>query len=301
MSKSNLAQEFHNLDIKAHAGMPGSFIELPDGVVHYELSGRSNNQTVILVHGFSAPSFIWQPTFEALTAAGLRVLRYDIYGRGYSDRPEVVYDFDLFDNQLVNLLTALDIHQPLDLIGLSMGGRIAVVFAARHTSLVRKLGLIDPLCPFMPRPLTARLAQLPGLGEILVNLFGKLIFYSQLPKDFYRPENCPPEFQEKFLHQVKYRGFKRALLSTLRNMGDMPQPYYQVGELGLPVLLIWGRYDHTIPITAIDMLREAIPQAEFHVIEEAGHVPHYEQPGIVNPILIDFLTRGVHKWPTTVS
>jgi pimeloyl-ACP methyl ester carboxylesterase len=78
-------------------------------------------------------------------------------------------------------------------------------------------------------------------------------------------------------------------------MGDMPQPYYQVGELDLPVLLIWGRHDHTIPVSAIDMLREAIPQAEFHVIEEAGHIPHYERPEIVNPILIDFLKRGVHE------
>ena len=295
MSKSNLWQGSQNLDAQARTGTLGSFIELPDGFVHYELSGSPDGQMIILVHGFSVPFFIWEPTLEALTAAGLRVLRYDLYGRGYSDRPEGVYDFDLFDNQLANLLMALDIHQPVDLVGLSMGGRIAVVFTARHTSLVRKLGLIDPLCPFVPQPLTARLAQLPGLGEGLVNLFGKQIFYSQLPKDFYRPENCPPEFQEKFLQQLKYRGYKRALLSTLRNMGDMPQPYYQVGELDLPVLLIWGRHDHTIPVSAINMLREAIPQAEFHVIEEAGHIPHYERPEIVNPILIDFLKRGVHE------
>ena len=60
----------------------GSFLKLPDGVVHYELAGAEDARTVVLVHGFSVPYYIWDPTCTALLQAGFRVLRYDLYGRG---------------------------------------------------------------------------------------------------------------------------------------------------------------------------------------------------------------------------
>ena len=64
----------------------GSFVQLTSGVTHYELSNPEVNETVVLVHGFSVPYFIYDPTFAFLTQAGLRVLRYDLFGRGFSDR-----------------------------------------------------------------------------------------------------------------------------------------------------------------------------------------------------------------------
>jgi pimeloyl-ACP methyl ester carboxylesterase len=66
--------------------LSGEFIKISDGVVHYELEGPSNGDLVVLVHGFSAPFFVWDPTFKFLVNNGFRVLRYDLFGRGYSDR-----------------------------------------------------------------------------------------------------------------------------------------------------------------------------------------------------------------------
>ena len=54
------------LDAEARSSAPGRFVDLPDGVVHYEMGGPLNAQTVVLVHGFSVPYYIWDPTFEAL-------------------------------------------------------------------------------------------------------------------------------------------------------------------------------------------------------------------------------------------
>jgi pimeloyl-ACP methyl ester carboxylesterase len=51
---------------------------LSNGVVHYELTGSEDAPVVVLVHGFSVPCYVWDPTFEALTEAGFRVLRYDL-------------------------------------------------------------------------------------------------------------------------------------------------------------------------------------------------------------------------------
>ena len=100
---------------------PGEFTELADGFVHYELGGSSGAQMVVLVPGFSVPLQIWDPTYHALIDAGYRVLRYDLFGRGFSDRPDSRYDLDFFDRQLVGLLEALDISAPIDLVGLFPG------------------------------------------------------------------------------------------------------------------------------------------------------------------------------------
>ena len=74
-----------SLEVMAYGG---SYVSLGAGVTHFELAGPPDAQTVVLVHGFSVPYYIWDPTFDALAAAGFRVLRYDLFGRGWSDRPE---------------------------------------------------------------------------------------------------------------------------------------------------------------------------------------------------------------------
>jgi pimeloyl-ACP methyl ester carboxylesterase len=75
------------LDAEARAGAPGKFITLSRGITHYEMAGPDSARVVVLVHGFSVPSYIWDSTFAGLTGGGHRVLRYDLYGRGFSDRP----------------------------------------------------------------------------------------------------------------------------------------------------------------------------------------------------------------------
>ena len=96
-----------NAEAREHA--PGAFIQLSRGITHYEISGPEDAQTVILVHGFSVPAYIWEPTFQMLSQAGYRVLRYDLYGRGYSDRPDTTYNSQLFGKQLSDLIEQLQI------------------------------------------------------------------------------------------------------------------------------------------------------------------------------------------------
>jgi pimeloyl-ACP methyl ester carboxylesterase len=63
--------------------LPGEFIQLSDGFTHYELDGPEEGDVIVLVHGFSTPLFIWDPTYEYLLDKGFKVLRYDLYGRGW--------------------------------------------------------------------------------------------------------------------------------------------------------------------------------------------------------------------------
>jgi len=283
-------QEKITLNDTVRLTLPGQFVKLPLGVVHYELAGPDSAPTVVLAHGFSIPYYIWDPTFEALTQAGFRVLRYDLYGRGFSDRPEVTYNLELFVTQLEELLPALNIQGPVDLVGLSMGGPIVARFANHHPDQVRSLVFIDPeVAPVSTQRIFP--LNIPIVGEYFMTTYVTPV---QLPKtlseSFFRPEKFP-DWEAKFRVQLQYKGFRRAILSTIRTMPGMDSlvEYAAVGRQNLPALLIWGREDRTVSSANMQQVVELIPGIEYHIIDEAGHIPQYELPGVVNPLLVEFL------------
>lgn len=278
------------LDDEARAGAGGSYVDLPQGCTHYELAGPEHTRPVVLVHGFSVPYFIWDITYEALRAAGRRVLRYDLFGRGYSDRPHARYGIDLFVRQLAGLLGALQIEQA-DLVGLSMGGAIAAAFTVRYPGRVRHLALIDPIgTEPMPLNMLYKAALLPGISELILSVVGTERMVDSFGRDFFDPTEVE-RLRDRYRTQMHFRGFKRAILSTLRSgaVNGSPEAYARLGQLDTPILLIWGREDRTLPVEQSQPILDRVPRAEFHIIEHAGHIPNVEQPGKVNPILLGFL------------
>jgi pimeloyl-ACP methyl ester carboxylesterase len=279
------------LDPAARSAAPGQFVVLEDGLVHYEIAGPPDSGVVVLIPGFSVPLAIWNPTFEALVEAGFRVLRYDLYGRGFSDKPAVKYNQDLFDRQLFNLLKALEVRQPVDLVGLSMGGAIAAVYADRRPEGIRRLCLIDPAGLPWKRPLILRLGSAPLLGELIMGLLGHRVLVSALG-GFFQGGQMYQQLVRDFGEQMGLPGFKKALLSTLRSgvITGAAGAYNRVGGRNTPVLLVWGRDDRLVPFELNERLRELIPKAVFYAVEGAGHIPHFERPEVVSPLLVDFLS-----------
>ena len=271
----------------------GEFIKLSQGVVHYEVTGPKTGQTVVLIHGLATPYFIWDNNLDELVKAGFRVVRYDHYGRGFSDRPDVVYDINLYDQLLLELLRKLEVKMPVHLVGLSMGGAIAVTFADRHPEMVSKVGLIAPAGFPIKTPFVVKLAKVPLVGDYIMAVLGDAVLLSEIKGAFVEPQKLS-EYEEKFKVQMKYRGFKRALLSTLRNMHmhSLSETYERVGKQQKPVLLIWGLKDHVLPFTNSEKVKVAIPHLKFHAIKDAGHNLNYENPEIVNPWLVRFLKQG---------
>ena len=286
------------LDAAARTAALGSFVTLPGGVTHYETSNVGagadvDRQTpVILVHGFSVPSFVWEPTFAGLARADIPVIRYDLFGRGYSDRPRTTYSIDLFERQLADLIEALDLAGPVDIAGLSMGGAVSIGFADRRPEMVRRLALFDPAGFPLPSSPAMKLLHVPVLGEIAMATVGKRMMISGLSQDFHDPAQLPG-LADQYMKQMQYPGFLRALLSTIRHgpIQTMADAYGRVGRHPRPVLLVWGENDTTVPFAISGQVRAALPRAEFHAIEGAGHVPHLEQPELINRILVGFLTR----------
>ena len=288
-----MRDEIKELDDAARKSAGGSFIQLPNGNTHYELAGNESGEIVVLVHGFSVPYFIYDPTFEFLTRSGFRVLRYDLFGRGFSDRPNVDYNIDLFVNQLADLLDALRFSLPVNLIGLSMGGPITSAFTIRHPERVNKLVLIDPagaksitLTPML------KVAKTPFVAEAVLGLVGSGALVKSIAKDFFDPK-LVEHFQVQYVVQMQYKGFQRAILSTIRNgmLASFIHVYEALGKISTPILLFWGRDDKTVPFEHSQDLCAALPTAKLQVIENCGHIPHYEKPEVVNPILLDFLRQ----------
>ena len=277
-----------SLDDAARQKAPGRFFRLSDGSTHYDVSGPEGGQRVVLVHGFSVPYYIWDSTSAALSAAGFRVARYDIYGRGFSDRPDVPYTLDLFDRQLQQLLDSLGWREPVDVVGLSMGGVVSATFAGRHAERVRSLALIDPVAE--PAGRLPAMFRFPLLGPMLWQVLAVPTMPDGQLTDFVEPARWP-DWTARYRDQMQYRGFGRALRSTrvALNTVSMDSIYGRVGTSGVPVLLIWGKEDKTVPIEQAEIVRRAIPTAQYHPIDSAAHLPHMERGDVVNPLLIGFL------------
>jgi pimeloyl-ACP methyl ester carboxylesterase len=285
-----LNPEKQKIDANVRALAPGEFVELPDGFVHYELKGEPEGELVVLVHGFSVPYYVWDPTVDALVKDGYRVLRYDLYGRGYSDRPKAEYDLAFFERQISELTTALVPGESFHIIGLSMGGPIVASFANHHPDLIKSVTLIAPeVLPVTEKDIFPM--NVPLLGEWIV---GTYLVPFHLPQsqldDFYQPKNFPG-WEEQYREQLQYKGFKKAILSTIRNLVkfDPLAIYEKLHQSGIPTLLIWGKEDQSVSYEAIVELMERLPDTDYHFIEKTAHLPHYEKAEIVDPIIIEFL------------
>jgi pimeloyl-ACP methyl ester carboxylesterase len=284
--------EIKELDELARQKADGSFITLTDGVTHYALGGPENGKPVVLVHGFSTPYFIFDTTFEFLINAGFHVLRYDLFGRGYSDRPRVDYNNHFFVRQLKDLLDALGLKR-INLVGLSMGGPITASFISLYPDYVNKYVLIDPAgAKRISLPLMLEALKLPIFGELAFGLFGSTSMVNGVASDMFDQETVA-HFQNQYKVQMQYKGFKRAILSTMRNgmLESFYETYVRVGALQKSTLLFWGVNDKTVPFGDSRTIMKAMSHAEFHAIKNCGHIPHYEKPEIVNPILLEFLSK----------
>lgn len=103
-----------------------------------------------------------------------------------------------------------------------------------------------------------------------------------------------PQLEQRFLKQLEFIGYKKALLSKLRHYIplDLTDSYSEVGRQKRPVLLLWGKHDRVIPFANSAAVLEVLPHAELHQID-AGHVPlQEERREECNELIIGFLKGG---------
>jgi pimeloyl-ACP methyl ester carboxylesterase len=285
------------MDGAARAGTEGEYIALSDGIVHYEASGPEGAPSVVFIHGVTIPYVVWDSNFPTVADAGYRAVRYDLYGRGYSDRLRGIrYDSALFDRQLLELVGKLKVNPPLTLVGFSLGGNISVIFAERHPELVKGLILVSP-GGLTPLPASQKffmdMLRLPGLGEYSMRLVGKKMSNPDTQGSDLYDKSLLPGYVERLKGLERYKGTWYAWLSTMHHfpVEGLESSYRAVGDSGKPVLLVWGKEDRVLPFATTEKVMAAIPQAELLAVEQAGHASHYEKRTVVNAAILSFLRR----------
>jgi pimeloyl-ACP methyl ester carboxylesterase len=282
-----LDPEVNELNEAARTRLGGSYIKLSDGMTHYKLQGPPEAKGVVLVHGATIPIWTWDQQVRALTQAGFRVLSYDNFGRGYSDRPAVTYDQALHLRQLKEMADKLGLNKPFDLIGISLGGGTAVNFTARYPDRVDKLVLISPLINNYKVP---SYFGIPVFGEFLARLAGIRVISNRFASLIgNHPES--EKYTRLFEEQTTYKGFQQSILSMLRNdaVGDYRAAYRIVGRQKRDVLLIWGTEDTGVTKPMIGDIQSAIPRLTFKPVEGVGHGIVFQKPQTVNKLIINFL------------
>lgn len=271
----------------------GQYAQLSHGKVRYELAGPENGDLVVLVHGLIGHMHVWDYQFQFLVEQGFRVLRFDLYGRGFSDRVKSTHGSELFIKQVSDLVEYLGLKQKLNLIGLSMGGAISTRFASQFPNRISSLFLVD--CYGIPTPNNPgiRIVQPKLVGEALIGTFGGVILKRAPIKGVFDKEKHK-DFVKWFSAPLVIKGSKRALLSTLRNfMLEDHAPHYQrLNDMDIPKLILWGREDKILPFEYGNRIHALMPNARFEVFEKCGHIPQFEEPEKFNSMALSFLTKN---------
>ena len=265
----------------------GHFVKLSDGYTYYELANPEADTMVVMVHGFSVPSYIWDSTYTAAIHHGYGALRYDTYGRGYSDNPDVAYNVTLYSRQLKELLDTLKVNTPVHLLGLSDGGRTISTFAAQYPERIRTLVYVDAVGFNV---MTSAPAAPGTVSEEEIVLFKKERYPTMASgqlTDFY--DSIPFRgWDSQYKTLMAYKGFVRALISTNKNRTDLEADHRKISASGIPVFVLWGEHDTVVKLNeAQPVIKDRIPNAQLFVIPDAGHLPLMEQTQLFNSILFD--------------
>ncbi|WP_428263330.1 alpha/beta fold hydrolase [Haliangium sp.] len=287
-----------NDEERARVSDSAGFAALPRGTTHYELSGPPSGPLVVLVHGTSGPMTVWDRTAPTLADAGYRVLRFDLYGRGYSDRPDEDYDLALYVEQIERLLDSIEGLRAgaeahgMVVMGSSLGALITSEYALQHPQAVRAVALIGPAgFPLQASPL-AKLINVPGVAEYMMSVVGDRQLVTHHRGYFEEPEAFSA-YHDGFASMLRYRDTKRAILRTLRNapLQSFLDRYRDFGRLGMPTLVVWGENDATFPYANHRELLDRVPHAELVTVEATRHLPQLERSDVVGPALVAFLGR----------
>ena len=258
---------------KERTNAPGNFVSLSRGVVHYRWFGAETGDLVVCIHGLTTPSFVFEGLASHYANIGKRVLVYDHYGRGYSDRPTAKQDKLFFISQLNELLIKLEIKKKkFELVGYSMGGSIAAAYAANHPDRLSKLILIASAGAGHNLGFSAKVAKIPLFGWALFSVFFGLQHAHSARKDR-NIESSVPKVVERQLNELLYKGFVPSVLASIRGIlsKDNYEDHQALRDANFEILAVWGDCDRVIPVSSKEVLSSWNSRINNIVIKNGSH------------------------------
>ena len=251
----------------------GNFAELSNGFTYYNIDNRFNENTLVFIHGFSVPSYIWEKTYNSAKEKGFKVIKLDLYGRGFSDNPDLDYTDELFANQVIELLQELQITNAT-FLGLSNGGRVISKLADIKPNMVEKLVYVSASSFNNHKNTADKNVSKDEINEFIKNRY-PTISSGQL-SDFIYPENYPL-WDDKYEELLKFKGFARALISTDKNHKNLDLENKEISDSNKKVYTIWGDSDSVVIYNDIkEKLNKLMPNRFEYTVPNSGHLPHIE-------------------------
>jgi pimeloyl-ACP methyl ester carboxylesterase len=246
------------------------------------------------LHGYAGGIWNWEHQIETL-GARFRLYVPDVLGQGLSAKPRIAYRAAIYLEWLGDFIESLNLKQPA-LAGSSMGAGLALGFALAHPDQVKKLVLISGLPPQVLNcargPYLKMFSRL-GSGAafaLAYRLLGRRAFRILLQGIIRDPEQITRAVIERAYHLRKQYGRSWPLWSSLRHLDDWEQEFVpRLERISVPVLIIWGQNDRFFPLEVGKQLHRVIPNSGLAIVPNAGHLPMWEQPEIVNRLILEFL------------
>jgi 2-hydroxymuconate-semialdehyde hydrolase len=248
----------------APAGPETSFLSTRSGRVH--VLDRGEGDVILLLHGSGRSVADWQEGLAEHLAKNHRVIGFDNFGFGLSDRNHPFrYGNALWSRQAIDVLDALGIGRAT-VVGHSAGGVVAAFLAADHPERIRGAVFVGHGIAMDP---TQIIPFLPGLGEIWVSrmsVFG---------------DTFSERHRRRAESAYRIRGTRSALLTFIRRQYTIDGLRLLRGtyeDIEVPVLQVHGERDASIPVAAARRLTGRLPNARFVVVREASHDVHIDAP-----------------------
>jgi pimeloyl-ACP methyl ester carboxylesterase len=244
---------------------------------------------VLLVHGMAGSWETWLANIPAL-AERHRVIAVDLPGFGGSDPLPVEEAFDGYVGSLCALLDELAIPS-VALVGHSLGGLVALSFAAQEPARSRCLVLVSgggvELSPIRLRAIQiafrclAAVLAVPGAHRLLTTrVIGRLVMAPAV----HAGRDVPPDLLRRMVPQRVSPGFMDAV-----RRGSEQLTVLDLRLVTAPALLIWGRHDRILPVAAGEQLDRSLLQSRLVVIDGAGHCAMFERPAEFLELATNFL------------
>lgn len=248
-----------------------------------------NGPTLVLLHGFAADKTVWLPLAEQLTAHFHLVIP-DLPGWGESSRNAgASYGVQAQAQRLHAFLAALNLQRVV-LVGHSMGGAIAGVYAAEHPQDVAALALLDAY------GLKSRLNDfdrdvLAGKDPFVYD--DRAGYEASMKLAFLQPPAVPGRIEDVFVARNRAdRAFIERTLAELRQPANYLSLQNDLGRLTMPVLGLWCREDRIVDPSALDSLRDGLTQAasiSSSLLSGCNHMPMMEKPEATAQVLTGFV------------
>ncbi|NNE66724.1 MAG: alpha/beta hydrolase [Pyrinomonadaceae bacterium] len=275
-----------------HHAEHSEFVEIDGVKVHYQEFGSSSDPTIIMIHGYTASTFVWKTAAPRLAKAGYHVIAVDLPGYGFSEKP-TWFDYSIASQSrmILRMMNRLGIGKSI-FVGSSYGGAVSSWFALDNPHRVEKLVLVSAVINDKPmtNPLM-RIIRKPAIGEAVGPfLIDSRRFLRFRMQGTLHPSNhhlITEERIDSILRPLNAADSHNALLMTARNW-DANRIEEDAHLIDHPTLLIWGEGDTVIPPGNGQKLYDRILNSRLVILRNCGHLPPEEKPDLFLELVTEF-------------